>query len=155
MVTPPAEAAPSITRNRYRPGAAMTRGLNRAYPLVVFPMRLRTLDVSVPVNPGAGPASLRREACITSCWTEPAPAALATGRTPTTTGRVNGTPGRTAAGGPISKVRPYSRLELAESVPAAPMTILSCWCGGMRSDEEEYSIRRGPGGESDETSLTG
>ena len=57
------------------------------------------------------PDSVLRDALATSWCAEPFPE-FPMARTATTTGRVNGTPGRTASGGAISKVSPYSRLEL-------------------------------------------
>lgn len=83
-----------------------------AYPLVVFPLRLRTLDVSAPVKPVATVRfSFLSDACATN-WTWLA-VRLDDGRTATMTGKVKGTPGRTAAGGVISNVTPYSRPELS------------------------------------------
>lgn len=45
-------------------------------------------------------------------------------RTDTTTGKVNGTPGRTELGGPTTQVIAYSRLELPTD-PAILCTILA------------------------------
>lgn len=111
----------------------MHSGLNFAYPAAVFPWRLRRLDVRVPVSPAEAGEwfSFRSDACTTSCCAG-LPTGLETGRTATITGMVNGRPGRADDGGPISKVRLYSRLELAAAVFAGVYSI-SCavWCAGL------------------------
>ena len=71
VVTPLWEAALSITRSLYRPGREMARGLNLAYPGVMFPLWLRTLEVRVPPSPLAlDPDSVLNDALATSCCTE-------------------------------------------------------------------------------------
>lgn len=102
----------------------MVRRLKLAYPLVIFPLRLRTLDVRVPPIPGAlAPDSVLNDTLATSCCAE----GFAVGRTATTTGKVNGVPGRTALGGGISNMRPYSRLELPVAF-LPDMTIVAKLC---------------------------
>ena len=124
VVTPHCEAAPNITRILYLPGCVMVRRLKLAYTLVIFPLRLRTLDVRVPPIPGAlAPDSVLNDTLATSCCAE----GFAVGRTATTTGRVNGVPGRTALGGGISNMRPYSRLELPVAF-LPDMTIVAKLC---------------------------
>ena len=80
----------------------------------MFPCRLRTLDVTVPVNPVAAVLfSFLKDACMTRLvWLE---AWADNGRTATITGTVKGVFGRTAAGGAISNETPNSRLGLPQS----------------------------------------
>ena len=97
-----------MTRSLYFPGRDIMIGLSFAYPPTAESPRLRTLAVRLPDKPvvAVAPVSSRKEAFTTRCVFEEG---VPIGRTATTTGRVKGSPGRTAAGGPSSKVRLNSR----------------------------------------------
>lgn len=112
-VTPLDVLLTNVTRSLYFPGVVILSGPSRAYPLVVFPARLRTLVDTVPVRPPEGlvPDSSRREAPAPSCCNGSL-LAVPIGRTATMTGREKETPGRTDAGGAMANERLYSLLEL-------------------------------------------
>jgi hypothetical protein len=71
------------------------------------------------------PVSSRRDAPANNCCVGLLLAAP-TGRTATTTGSVKATPGRTDAGGSISNVRLYARLELPLVKLKLPELIVVC-----------------------------
>lgn len=76
----------------------------------MLPLRLRTLEVRGPPRPETvAPDSLFKDTLAANC-SVPFPGFP--DRMATITGRVKGAPGRTAVGGVISKVMPYSWLEL-------------------------------------------
>ena len=86
----------------------MLRGLSLAYPLVVFPLQLRTLEVNAPVSPLAAVMSSFLSDAYATNWTWSG-TLLDNGWTATMTGMVKEIPGRTASGGSISKVMLYSQ----------------------------------------------
>lgn len=111
VVIPSYEATANMIRRRYRPGCLMVRGLKLAYPRLMFPWGVSTLDVRAPVraNVALVPLSLLRDAFTTNCWMFPG---YSKGQIATTTGMLKGIPWRAAAGGAISNEILYSWLGL-------------------------------------------
>ena len=105
------EATANMIRRRYRPGCLTVRGLKLAYPLLVFPCPVSTLDVRAPAKFDVMlvPVSLLRDAFITNCFVFPG---CPKGQTAMTTGMLKGTPGRAVTGGAVLNEILYSRLEL-------------------------------------------
>lgn len=89
----------------------MVRGLKLAYPLLVFPYQVSTLDVRAPVRADVAlvPVSLLRDAFTTNFWTFPG---YPKGQTITATGMLKGIPWCAAAGGAVLNEIWYWQLEL-------------------------------------------